>query len=115
MDERAAETLRDMLEIIERIALQTSRLSKAQFLADSDAQDATAYRILAIGEIAKSLPSEVKERHPHIPWKQIISMRNLLAHEYFVRESEIIWETLQAGLPMLQAACEAELRLAAPD
>ena len=36
-------------------------------------------------------------------------MRNILAHEYFTRESEIIWETLKAGLPELAAVCRTEL------
>ncbi len=36
-------------------------------------------------------------------------MRNLLAHEYFVRESEIIWETVRVGLPGLANVCRVEL------
>jgi uncharacterized protein with HEPN domain len=36
-------------------------------------------------------------------------MRNILAHEYFTRESEIIWETIKAGLPELAVFCRAEL------
>ncbi len=35
-------------------------------------------------------------------------MRNILAHDYFTRHSEIIWETLKAGLPELAAGCRAE-------
>lgn len=37
-------------------------------------------------------------------------MRNLLAHEYFILESEIIWETVSVGLPDLADACRAELK-----
>ncbi len=36
-------------------------------------------------------------------------MRNILAHEYFTRESKIIWETLEAGLPELATVCRTEL------
>lgn len=36
-------------------------------------------------------------------------MRNILAHEYFTLESEIIWETVKAGLPELAAVCRIEL------
>jgi len=38
-------------------------------------------------------------------------MRNFLAHEYFIRESEIIWETVKVGLPDLADVCRAELTL----
>ena len=68
-------------------------------MQDADVQDATAYRLLAIGEAAKDLDDDLKSRHPSIPWRQILGIRNILAHEYFTRESEIIWETLKVGLP----------------
>jgi hypothetical protein len=48
---------------------------------------------------AKDLDDDLKSRHPQIPWRQILGMRNILAHEYFIGESDIIWETLKAGAP----------------
>jgi uncharacterized protein with HEPN domain len=102
------DSLLDILELIERIERQTNGLTRETFLQDPDVQDATAYRLLAIGEAAKGLDDGLKSRHPHIPWRQILGIRNILAHEYFTRESEIIWETLQAGLPELAAVCRAE-------
>ena len=103
------DTLLDILELSERIERQTGGLTREAFLQDPDAQDATAYRLLAIGEAAKDLDDDLKSRHPHIPWRQILGMRNVLAHGYITRESEIIWETLSAGLPELAAVCRAEL------
>jgi len=93
----------------ERIERQTGGLTREAFLGDADVQDATAYRLLTIGEAAKDLDEDLKSRHPHIPWRQILGMRNILAHEYFARESEIIWETLETGLSELATACRAEL------
>ena len=110
----AADILLDILELIERIDRQTTGLTREQFLDDPDVQDATAYRILSIGEAAKALSDDLTSRHPHIPWRQILSMRNILAHEYFIRESEIIWETVKAGLPALAAACRIELERQQP-
>jgi uncharacterized protein with HEPN domain len=108
-DTAPIDSLLDILELIERIERQTGKLTREAFLQDPDVQDATAYRLLAIGEAAKALDDDLKTRHPHIPWRQILGMRNILAHEYFTRESEIIWETLQVGLPELAAVCRAEL------
>jgi uncharacterized protein with HEPN domain len=102
-------TLLDILELIERIGRQTGGLSREKFLEDPDVQDATAYRLLTIGEAAKDLNDELKSRHPRIPWRQIVGMRNILAHEYFTRESEIIWETLKVELLELAAVCRNEL------
>jgi uncharacterized protein with HEPN domain len=108
-DAAPIDNLLDMLELIERIARQTGGLTREAFLQDTDVQDATAYRLLAIGEAAKDLDDGLKSRHPHIPWRQILGIRNILAHEYFSRESEIIWETLKVGLAELAAACRSEL------
>src|SRR5262249_7765684 len=65
--------------LIERIERQTGALTREVFLQDADVQDATAYRLLAIGEAAKDLDDELKSRHPHIPWRQVLGMRNILA------------------------------------
>lgn len=105
----ATDLLLDILELIERIERQIAGLAREQFLENPDIQDATAYRILAIGEAVRGLSEELRQRHPHIPWRQILAMRNLLAHEYFIRESEIIWETVKDGLPELAAVCRLEL------
>jgi uncharacterized protein with HEPN domain len=101
--------LLDIFELIARIERQTSALTREQFLEGADVQDATAYRILAIGEAAKGLDDAMKSRYPQVPWQQILGMRNILAHEYLVRESEIIWETIKVGLPELAAVCREEL------
>jgi uncharacterized protein with HEPN domain len=109
MADAPVDSLLDILELIERIKRQTSSLTRHQFLEDPDIQDATAYRLLAIGEAAKALDDDLKSRHPQIPWRQIVGMRNILAHEYFTLEGEIIWETVEAGLPELATACRSEL------
>ena len=111
-DAAPIDSLLDILELIDRIERQTGGLTREAFLQDADVQDATAYRLLAIGEAAKDLDEDLKLRHPRIPWRQILGMRNILAHEYFTRESEIIWETVKAGLPKLAAVCHAELACA---
>jgi len=108
-DEADIEPLLDILELIERIERQTSRMDKLGFLGDPDAQDAMAYRLLAIGEASLHLSAALKVRNPQIPWHQIAGLRNLLAHEYFVRESDLIWETACKDLPALAETCRIEL------
>jgi hypothetical protein len=55
------------------------------------------------------LDDDLKSRHSAIPWRQLLGMRNILAHEYFIRESQIIWETVRVALPELAAVCRIEL------
>jgi uncharacterized protein with HEPN domain len=108
-EETSIESILDVLELIDKIERQTRNVSREVFLLDADMQDATAYRILAIGEASKDFGEDLKTRYPQVPWRQILGMRNLLAHEYFIRESGLIWETIQVGLPQLAEVCRMEL------
>jgi len=109
MTDAPIDSLLDILELIDRIQRQIGGFARDQFLADLDAQDATAYRLLAIGEAVRQLGDDLRSRHSQIPWREILGMRNILAHEYFTREGEIIWETVKVGLPELAVVCRVEL------
>lgn len=55
-----------------------------------------------IGEASKSISEEVKIKFPDIPWRDIISMRNKIIHEYFGINSKVVWYTIQEDLPVLK-------------
>lgn len=101
--------LGDIIELATLIRAQADRLGREAFLQDRDALDATSYRLIAIGEAARGLSDAIKSLRPDVPWAQIVAMRNLLAHQYFMRESTIVWETVTVGLVDLVAACETEI------
>ncbi len=83
------------------------------FLADERAYEATLRNIEILGEGAKSVPDEIRDLAPAIPWRLISKTRDVLAHVYFGIKDEIIWgivsvksaelipelETLLANLP----------------
>ncbi len=92
----------DILEL-DRIERQTAHLTQAEFQDAVDVRDATACRILSIGEVAKGLDPTLSARHPSIPWPQIAAMRNFLAREYFIRKSAIVWETVKVDISELAA------------
>jgi uncharacterized protein with HEPN domain len=62
-----------------------------------------------ISEASRRLPLELKERHPHIPWKQIADAGNLYRHAYKDVRDEIIWQTVQSALDGLEVAVRDEL------
>jgi uncharacterized protein with HEPN domain len=44
---------------------------------------------------------DIKEKYPHIVWQDIRDFRNLLIHEYFGVDLEIVWNVIQSDLPSL--------------
>jgi uncharacterized protein with HEPN domain len=81
-----------ILECVERIEEYTKGISKEEFFNSTQAQDAVIRRIEIIGEAVKSIPIDIKNRYPDIPWKQITGMRDILVHEYFGVDLELTWK-----------------------
>ncbi len=57
--------------------------------------------IEVIGEAAGEVSREYRDLSPDIPWRNIISMRNRLIHDYFDIDSRIVWQTVTKKLPIL--------------
>lgn len=91
--------LRHILESIEWIERYTNGVSENDFLESVQLQDAAVRRIEIIGEATKNIPEEFKTLHPNIPWKKIVGMRDMLIHEYFSVDEQLLWETIQKDVP----------------
>lgn len=64
---------------------------------------AVVYNIMIIGEAANMLTKEFREEHPEVPWRNIIDMRNVLVHGYYIASPLFIWETYTNDLgPLLE-------------
>jgi uncharacterized protein with HEPN domain len=62
-----------------------------------------------IGEAARRVPTEVQQQYPSLPWQEMIAMHNVVIHEYFGVNLEVIWRTAREDLPVLRAAVGAIL------
>lgn len=71
--------------------------------------DATAYRIQHIGEAANKLSAALRERHPQLPSRLMVAMRNLLAHAYDHVDPSAVWNAATERLDEIEAMCRAEL------
>ena len=57
----------------------------------------------AVNQLEKAFQEENKSlRDIHIPIEEIVEMRNILIHEYFGVDVEIIWDVIQNKLPILE-------------
>ena len=62
---------------------------------------ATERLIEIIGQAAKEISSEFREKYPHVPWIKIIGLRNILAHEYGEVKDEKIYLVAVRDIPFL--------------
>jgi uncharacterized protein with HEPN domain len=76
--------------------------SEDAFLTDSILQRASVMALLNIGEMAAHLDPELRKEHGEIPWREIIALRNLAAHGYFVLDMPDIWKTISEDVPALK-------------
>lgn len=87
--------------MIAEIKTFTAGMSFAEFEKDPKTIKAVLYNLAVIGEVASQLLPEVELLSPEIPWVDIRGIRNLIIHEYFRVNLNIIWETIQTDLPPL--------------
>lgn len=96
--------LQDMLESLEKIERYTAGLTFERFAQDDRTVDAVVRNLEVIGEVARQIPSEVRERYPEVPWRRVIGLRNVVVHEYFAVDVEIVWTVVRQSLPELKEA-----------
>lgn len=90
-----------------RLALSyVDSLTLENFLHDTQRQDAVIRRIEIIGEAARRVSPQTRERHPEIPWATMIGMRNLMIHDYDDVDMDIVWDTVHRDLPELLGLLE---------
>ncbi len=83
--------LQDMLTAIGTIHSFLAGRSHDEFLQDSLLQAAVMLRLMTIGEAAAHLSTELRNRYPEVDWRRIIAFRNIVVHEYFAVDLDIVW------------------------
>lgn len=98
--------LNDILEGAQKAVGFAGDLSFENFVRDEKSLFAVVRALEIIGEAAGRIPKSVRDRSPDVPWQDMIGMRNIVIHEYFGVDAEVIWRTVKDDLPKLQAAIE---------
>jgi len=94
--------LEDIPECIKRIEDYTKGLTQAEFEDNTEKQDAVIRRIEIIGESAKNISEDTREKYPYIRWREIAGMRNVVIHQYFRITIGLIWRVATKEIPALK-------------
>ncbi len=94
--------LEDILEAARRIHGYTSAMGAKEFASDPKTFDAVVRNLEIIGEATKKIPETIRSQRPQVGWKRIAGLRDILIHEYFGVDAEIVWDIIKNKLPSLE-------------
>ncbi|MDT7909870.1 DUF86 domain-containing protein [Thermus sp.] len=102
--------LEDILLACDRIMAYTQGMDREAFGNDPRTVDAVLRNLTVIGEAVKRLPMAFRESHPQIAWRKIAGFRDVVVHDYFGVDIELVWDVVRSQVPHLKAQVEKILR-----
>lgn len=94
--------LQHILECIENVFLFLDGKTFDDMTNDRMCYHAVVYNIMIIGEAANMLTKEFRDENQGTPWRDIIDMRNVLVHGYYIASPKFVWDTYVTDLPVLK-------------
>jgi len=99
--------IEDIIEALDRIFHYVKDLNYDGWMKDQKTIDAVIRNLEIIGEAAANVPQEIQDLYVDIPWYQMKGMRNILIHEYFGVDNDVLWNTIKKDLPVLKEKLQA--------
>lgn len=93
----------DILSAIAKIERYSKDLDFSNFTNSELIVDGIVRNLEIIGEAVKNIPKTIKSKHKKIEWKKIAGLRDILIHEYFGVDPEILWDIVKNKIPDLKA------------
>lgn len=96
-------SLEDIEYCMDRIRTLTIGLTIEEFTQNLMKQEAILRNLEIIGEAVKNIPEEARQKYPDIDWVRISGLRDIIIHQYFGIDLEIIWDILTTKIPVFDA------------
>lgn len=87
--------------------------ARGDITRDDILYDATLRNLQTLSEATQLLPQALKDRYPHVPWRQISGFRNILVHNYLgniapLTVAVVVKQHLQALRSSMEQMLESE-------
>ncbi len=92
-----------IINSIDRILDYIAGKDRESFEAELVTQDAVVRQLEIIGEATKRVSTELRSKHPDIPWSDMAGMRDILIHDYIDVDFGVVWKTASEDIPNLKA------------
>lgn len=102
--DRAPAQLADMLGFVRELRAIAAAHTLEVFVADRILNLATEKLFINLGEAAQRLSDAERAAIGGVPWRQIIGLRNILAHGYERIDQETLYRTAATNLATVEEA-----------
>jgi len=91
----------DILNAARLVQQFVSGLDEDAFREDAKTRSAVLHQLLVIGEAVKRLSAAFRDKHAHVPWRQMAGMRHKLIHGYDEVDLGEVWATIERDIAEL--------------
>ena len=101
--------LKDINTSIENIQSFIGNMTFEEFKNDDKTSSAVLRKLEIIGEAAKGVSDEIRNKYPEVPWKEMSGMRDRLIHSYFATDYQLVWTTIKERIIQIKPHIEKVL------
>ncbi len=98
--------LKDIRDCTARVIDYVGFMSREEFFHDPKTVDAVMRNLAIIGEAAKKIPADARRKYPSVEWKKMAGLRDIVVHDYFGIDEDIIWDVVSVRIPELKRQLE---------
>jgi uncharacterized protein with HEPN domain len=99
----------DILDEMKKAEILLEDTTYEQFEADFRINYALVRTLEIIGEAAKRLPEDIRQRYPGIPWRGMAGMRDRVIHGYDRVDLQVVWDVVKQDIPHIRPQIEQML------
>ncbi len=106
--------LRHILDEATYLLTATDQIDESTFLGDETLKRACVGSIEIIGEATKQIAPELRNKYTQVEWRAMSGMRDVLVHDYFGVDYQIVWDVVRTKIPQLQTEVQKILNQETP-